>query len=87
MRAAMLSLTLDNMLKQTPPTRHAILCTLLTFGTIVFIGSFSSLSDAVGLATVFVGLPWFVFYFLDWLGGDYVRRMRDDIERRVNEQQ
>lgn len=69
------------MYQQTPPTRHAIFCSCLIFCTIVMIGSFSSLSDAVGLAIVFVGVPWFVFYFLDWLGGDVVRRMRADIDQ------
>lgn len=63
------------------PTPYAIVWSLVTFATIVLIGSFHSVIDAISMGLVFVSLPWFAFYFLDWLGGDVVRRMRDDIEK------
>lgn len=61
------------MITPTRPNRHVILASLAIFGTIVMIGSFHDPGQALGLATIFVGIPWFFFYFLEWLGRDSAR--------------
>ncbi len=55
------------MYRATPPSRHAILSSLLVAGTIIFLGSFHDPGEAVAFATIFVGFPWFAYYFLEWL--------------------
>lgn len=65
----------------TRPTPHIILSSLVVYGTIVFLGSFHDVSEAIGLATIFVGFPWFAYYFLEWL---YLSP--EELSRRTSEQ-
>ena len=55
------------MQQPTRPAPDLIAVSVAVFAVIVFIGSFHNINDAIGLATLFVGLPWLFYYFMEWL--------------------